>query len=238
MFAEDEAALLIQEARDAEELARMVEGRVAGLPVEQVVGWAEFCGLRIALDPGVFVPRHRTELLAREAARLASPGAIVVDLCCGSGAVGAAVATIAGRIELHAVDIDAVAVRCARRNLAEGEVYQGDLYQPLPDQLRGRVDVVVANVPYVPSGAIEGLPREARLYEPRATLDGGPDGLDVVRRVAAGAPLWLAPGGCLLVEVSDEQSVPAEHVFAEHGLTPRMAHSSELEATVVVGIRP
>src|SRR5919198_868550 len=92
VFAEDEALLLISAAGSPGELAAMVDRRIAGLPLEHVLGWAEFCGLRIAVDPEVFVPRRRTELLVRQAIALARPGAVVVDLCCGSGAVGAALA--------------------------------------------------------------------------------------------------------------------------------------------------
>jgi HemK-like putative methylase len=142
----------------------MVERRVEGVPLEYVIGWAEFCGLRIAIESGVFVPRHRTEFLAKRAAAVTPPGAVVVDLCCGSGAIGAAVAAAVPGIELHAADIEPVAVRCARRNLAAvgGHVHQGDLLAPLPTTLRGRVDVLVANVPYVPTGEIGLLPSEAQ----------------------------------------------------------------------------
>ncbi|MDT7565026.1 MAG: release factor glutamine methyltransferase, partial [Pseudonocardiales bacterium] len=154
VFAEDEARLLISSARTPADLAAMVDRRVRGLPLEHVLGWAEFCGLRIAVDTGVFVPRRRTEFLVRQAASLARPGAVVLDLCCGSGAVGAALAATVERAEIHAVDIDPAAVLCARRNLAGGQVYEGDLYEPLPDALRGRVDVLVANAPYVPTEAI------------------------------------------------------------------------------------
>lgn len=240
VFAEDEARLLIAAARSPAELDAMVDRRVAGLPLEHVLGWAEFCGLRIAVDPGVFVPRFRTELLVREAAALARPGAVVVDLCCGSGALGAALASLLDGIDLHAADIDPGAVRCARRNIlpAGGRVYQGDLYDPLPAALQGRVDILVANTPYVPTGEIVTLPREARLHEPLAALDGGPDGLDVQRRVAAGASLWLAPGGHLLVEASEGQAPLTAAIFAAGGLTPRVARSDELDATVVIGTRP
>ena len=139
VFAEDEARLLIATARTPDELAAMVERRAAGLPLEQVLGWAEFCGLRIAVDPGVFVPRRRTEFLVQQRRGLARPGAIVVDLCCGAGAIGAALAAAMDRAEVHAADIDPAAVACARRNVPGGHVYQGDLYQPLPARLRGRV---------------------------------------------------------------------------------------------------
>ena len=239
VFAEDEARLLISTAGTPAELAAMVERRVAGLPLEHVLGWAEFCGLRIAVDPGVFVPRRRTEFLVRRAAALARSPAVVVDMCCGSGAVGAVLATAAVRVEVHAVDIDPGAARCARRNLAAsgGRVYEGDLYEPLPTTLRGRVDLLVANAPYVPTDAVRLLPAEARVHEPRVTLDGGPDGLDVLRRVIAAAPSWLAPGGHLLIEASEGQAPEAVEGMARGGLIPRVTRSEALNATVVVGTR-
>jgi release factor glutamine methyltransferase len=235
VFAEDEAQLLVEAARSPSDLEALVDRRVAGLPLEHVLGWAEFCGRRVAVDPGVFVPRRRTEVLAQQAIGLARPPRpVVVDLCCGSGAVGAAVAVALGEIELYAVDVDAAAVRCARRNLT-GEVFEGNLYEPLPARLRGRVDVLVANAPYVPSGAVGLMPPEARIHEPRIALDGGADGLDVLRLVAASAAEWLAPGGHLLVEASEGQAPVAAGWFAAHGLRPRVAASPELDATVVIG---
>ncbi|WP_127130792.1 putative protein N(5)-glutamine methyltransferase [Georgenia sp. SYP-B2076] len=240
VFAEDEAALLVSAARSPAELAELVTRRAGGLPLEQVLGWAEFCGLRIAVEPGVFVPRRRTELLVREATRLAGPGAVVVDLCCGSGAVGAALAARLGPVELHAADIDPAAVRCARRNVAAaaGRVYRGDLDEPLPAMLRGRVDVLAANAPYVPTGAIPTMPPEARTHEPRVALDGGPDGLDVQRRLIACAPRWLAPGGHLLVETSRRQAAGTAALVARRGLVPVVVTSDELDATVVIGAHP
>jgi release factor glutamine methyltransferase len=251
IFAEDEARLLTSTARTSAELDAMVDRRVAGLPLEQVLGWAEFCGLRITVAPGVFVPRRRTEFLVQQAAVLvqgddpgrpsregiARPGVVIVDLCCGAGAIGAALAAAVDRAEVHAADIDPAAVRCARQNLPgpRGHVYQGDLYQPLPIALRGRVAVLAANVPYVPTEEIEFLPPEARAHEPRAALDGGADGLDVLRRVAAGASGWLAPGGHLLIETSEHQAPLAEAAFAASGLTTRVASSADLDTTVVIG---
>jgi release factor glutamine methyltransferase len=237
VFAEDEARLLIATARTPDELSALMERRAAGLPLEQVLGWAEFCGLRIAVDPGVFVPRRRTEFLVQQAAAVAAPRVIVVDLCCGAGAIGAALAAAMDQAEVHAVDIDPAAVRCARRNVA-GHVYQGDLYQPLPARLAGRVGILTANVPYVPTGDVGFLPPEARAHEPLVALDGGPDGLDVLRRVAAGAPEWLAPGGRLLIETSERQAPQAAAAFAASGLVPRIATSADLDATVIVGTLP
>ena len=251
VFAEDEARLLISAARTPADLAAMVDRRAAGLPLEHVLGWAEFCGLRIAVDPGVFVPRRRTEFLVGQAAALVSPAApsgqaparpraVVVDLCCGSGAVGAALVAALHRVELHAVDIDPAAVRCARRNVAGagGQVHEGDLYDPLPARLQGRVDVLVANAPYVPTEEIGLLPTEARVHEALVALDGGADGLDILRRVTAAAPLWLAPAGHLLVETSERQAPQAVEAVARSGLTPRVARSDELNATVVIGTWP
>jgi release factor glutamine methyltransferase len=252
VFAEDEARLLMSAARTPAGLAAMVDRRAAGQPLEHILGWAEFCGLRIAVDPGVFIPRRRTEFLVRRAAALAQhvagptagaparPPAVIVDLCCGSGAVGAALAAVLGRVELHAVDVDPAAVRCARRNVAPagGRVYQGDLYGPLPARLRGHVDVLAANVPYVPTDEVGLLPPEARDHEPRVALDGGADGLDVLRRVTAAAPGWLAPGGHLLFETSERQAPRAVAAAARGGLVPRVARSGRLNATIVIGSRP
>jgi release factor glutamine methyltransferase len=240
VFAEDEARLLIAAARTPADLAAMVGRRADGVPLEHVLGWAEFCGLRIAVDPGVFVPRRRTEFLVRQAAALARPPAVVVDLCCGSGAVGVALVAALDWVELHAVDVDPAAVQCAHRNLAAvgGQVHEGDLYQPLPTTLRGHVDLLVANVPYVPSEAVELMPSEARIHEPRVALDGGADGLDVLRRVTAAAPRWLAPGGHLLIETSERQVSQAVGIFACNGLVPQVARSDVWDATVVIGTRP
>ncbi|MEU7426132.1 putative protein N(5)-glutamine methyltransferase [Streptomyces sp. NPDC040750] len=240
VFAEEEAELILAAAPSAKERSAMVARRVAGLPLEQVLGWAPFHGLRVAVEPGVFVPRRRTEFLVDQALASAPQAGVVVDLCCGSGALGAALATALGEAEVHAADIDPAAVRCARRNLAPfgGLAHQGDLYEALPTGLRGRVDVLAANVPYVPTGEVRLLPAEARDHEPVAALDGGPDGLDVLRRVAAGAPEWLAPGGRLLTETGERQAATAVEVFRAAGLTTRLAVSGELYAHVVIGVRP
>ncbi|PFD35434.1 putative protein N(5)-glutamine methyltransferase [Bacillus cereus] len=237
VFAEEETRLLISEARTPEDLKKMVEMRADGLPLEYVVGYAEFCGLRIEVDQGVFVPRQRTEFLVHQAEALSCFGDIVVDLCCGSGAVGVALATALGQVELYSVDIDPVAVRCASRNVTDfgGHVFEGDLYTALPHSIKGHVNTLVANVPYVPTKAIKLLPQEARLHEPKGALDGGEDGLDIQRRVAKEAILWLAPGGHLLIETSEMQATQTFEIFAGAGLTTKVARDEELDATVVIG---
>jgi release factor glutamine methyltransferase len=266
VFAEDEAAVLLTAARSPAELDALVERRAAGEPLEQVVGWAEFAGLRIWVDPGVFVPRRRSEFLISVAVGLArsrmgvgSAIPVIVDLCCGTGALGLAVAagltglssaggagpasgvgTVSGapgQIELHAADLDPAAVACARRNVEPvgGHVYVGDLFGALPDRLRGRVDVLICNAPYVPTGDVAFLPAEARDHEPLVALDGGLDGLAVLRRAAAGSPSWLAPGGVLLVETSDRQAAEMAGEMAAAGLRPVIHTDEDTAATVVTG---
>ena len=239
VFAEDEAELLLSSASTPADLEAMVDRRAAGEPLEHVLGWADFCGLRVAVDAGVFRPRPRSEFLATQAVALTRPGSAVVDLCCGTGAVAVVVAAAVEGVELYAADIDPVAVACARRNVgpAGGQVYQGDLYNALPDSLRGRVDVLVANAPYVPTESIGFLPAEARLHEPQVALDGGPDGLDILRRVIAAAPAWLAPGGHLLVETSEAQADEAASAVSRTGLAAQVLRSDEHGATVIIGTR-
>jgi release factor glutamine methyltransferase len=235
VFAEDEARLLLDEASSPAEVMAWAARRMAGEPLEQIVGWAAFAGQRVAVDPGVFVPRRRSELVVRVAAR--EPADLVVDLCCGTGALGAALAARWPRAEVHAADSDPVAVACARRNLPPERVHEGDLYAALPGELRGRVDVLVVNAPYVPSEAMATMPREARDHEHRVALDGGADGLDVQRRVAADAPAWLRPGGRLVLETGRAQADGTAALLAAAGLTPSVETDDEIGGTVVVARR-
>lgn len=239
VYAEDEAAVLLDSADTPAELERLVRERESGLPLEHVVGWAEFCGLRIAVQPGVFVPRRRSELLVRRAVAAAPSARVVVDLCCGSGAIARVLAEQLHPDQTHAADLDPVALRCARRNLdpVGGQVHEGDLYDALPGRLRGHVDLLVANAPYVPTGELPLMPAEARLHEPRSALDGGADGADLHRRIAEGAPAWLTAGGHLLIETSERQAPLTAAACEEHGLDIRVDHDDALAATVVTARR-
>ena len=227
----------------------LVARRVAGEPLEHLLGWVSFAGLRVAVGPGVFVPRRRSELLVRLAVsivrrRMRHPGGIgdasggglstlVVDLCCGSGAIGAAVAAQCPDAEVWATDVDPVAVAYARRNLPAERVVEGDLYDALPDRLRGSVDVLVVNAPYVPTDAIAMMPPEARDHEPRVALDGGGDGVDLHRRVAAAAAGWLRPGGQLLIETGRSQAALTVAACEAAGLAAYVETDDDLDATVV-----
>jgi len=238
VFAEDEAALLIEQAADPAGLESMADRRVAGEPLEQVLGWAAFDGLRLAVAPGVFVPRTRTGLLVAEAVRRCAPGDLLVDLCTGVGAVAAAVTAQVGGLEAYATEIDPVAVDCARRNLGDrATVLAGDLFAPLCAGLRGRVRVITANAPYVPSAEIAYMPTEARDHERLITLDGGPDGLDVHRRIIADAPGWLGHGGALLVETGRDQVDTDLRLLTAAGLTASVITDAEIGGTVVIGER-
>ena len=252
VFAEAEAALILEQAEavggGTAEVDRLATAREGGLPLEQVLGWAELAGVRVAVEPGVFVPRRRTELMVAEAVALgaAVPAdrqpVLLLDLCCGSGAVALAVAhalrTQGVAVDVTAADLDPVAVRCAERNLpGAARVLVSDLFEALPDDLRGRVDVLTANVPYVPTAAVPLMPREAREHEPLLSLDGGADGLAVLRRVAAAAPAWLAPGGTLLMETSERQQPAALAALERAGLDAVARSDDELGAVVVLGTR-
>lgn len=239
VFAEDEAALLQEAAAgDAALLERLGDRRVGGEPLETVVGWVAFAGRRWEVVAGVFVPRTRTVVLVDAVLDLVDDGDVVVDLCCGVGAIGGAVVAARPGVVLHAADVEPVAVACAARNLAPfgARAWVGDLFDALPAGLRGTVDVVVANAPYVPTAAIALMPPEARDHEPHVTLDGGADGLDVARRVLADASAWLRPGGHLLIETGVVLADALATAFTDAGfLDVAVLHDEDHDGTAVAG---
>ena len=202
-------------AGDHDALDGMVRRRLAGEPVEWIVGWAPFCGLRVRVAPGVYVPRVQTELLARRAVELLPRHGVAVDVATGSGAIALVLQEAVVGARVIGTEIEPLAVACARSNGVE--VVEGDLFGSLPGELRGDVDVVTANVPYVPTRKLGLLPRDVRDHEPRAALDGGADGLAHVRRVITGAPTWLRSGGHLLVEIGSDQAVEVAARFVASG---------------------
>lgn len=203
--ASEEADELIAAASgDPATLEDIVTRRTNGEPVAWLTGGVTFCGLRLRVDPGVYVPRWQTEPLARRAASLLPPTGVGVDLCTGAGAIAAVMAAARPEARVLATDVDAVAVACARRNGLE--VLEGSLDDPLPPAFEGRVDVLTAVVPYVPADAIRLLPRDVQASEPRRALDGGPDGTDLLVEVGRRSPRWLRSGGRLLLELGGEQA--------------------------------
>jgi release factor glutamine methyltransferase len=244
VYAEEEARILTEAACSPIELSSFLKRRAKGEPLEYIVGWAEFCTLRIPLCSGVFVPRRRSEFLAECTIQLARAAAThggsrpvrVLDMCCGSGAIGLAVAVGIGDVELLAADDSPVAVGCARDNLARvgGCVYQGDLFAALPQSGLHSLDLIVANAPYVPTAEIQRLPAEARLYEPTSTLDGGPDGTSVQQRILESAAEWLRPPGIVLIETAEEMAENGQRIAVEAGFTAEIRFCSDLDATVLI----
>ncbi|MFC4242086.1 N5-glutamine methyltransferase family protein [Gryllotalpicola reticulitermitis] len=264
MFAEDEAELLRTATSDAGQLEQLVTRRVDGEPLEYVLGWAEFAGLRLRVAPGVFVPRRRTELLLRlalaslrgdpslphaQSSRRAEPtpraegsaqareAPHVLELCCGVAPVATAVGARMPEASVIAADIDPDAVAVATENLAPlgGRAIESDLFAALPAGTQ--FDVIVANAPYVPSAELVHMPREAREFEHTIALDGGPDGLLLHRSIAADAAAWLSPGGVVLVETSRRQADADREIFATHGWRVEIVRDDDLDATAVRAMR-
>lgn len=240
VFAEDEADLLLAAGDgDPTRLRGLLQRRLAGEPLEYVLGWAAFDGHRVRVTPGVFVPRARTRVVVVEAARRLHRYDRVVDLCCGAGAIGMALLERIGALDLVAADIDPDATEVAAENLGDrGIVVTGDLFAPLPTRFRGQVDVLTVNAPYVPTDAIGSMPTEARDHEHRVALDGGADGLDVHRRIAAGAVEWIRPGGAVVIEVSGVQAPVSAGLFRAAGFTAELARDDEVDGTCVVATLP
>lgn len=211
--AEEEAAELLAAGPDASTLEAWLRRRERGEPLPWITGTLRFCGRALHIGPGVYVPRVQTEELARRAAALLPAGGRAVDLCTGTGAVAAHLLAGVPSAAVVGVDIDVRAAACARRNGVPAVV--GDLGRPLREV--GDVDVVTAVAPYVPSGQIRLLPADVQRHEPLLALDGGGDGLHLVRRVVAAAAGLLRPGGWLLTEVGGDQDQALAPVLAAAG---------------------
>ncbi|WP_308159113.1 putative protein N(5)-glutamine methyltransferase [Curtobacterium sp. ISL-83] len=240
VFAEDEADLLLEAGDgDAVRLRSLLQRRLGGEPLEYVLGWAAFDGHRIRVTPGVFVPRARTTVVVKQAARRLSRYDRVVDLCCGAGAISVALLGRVGALDLVAVDVDPDAVEVAAENVGDrGIVVAGDLFAPLPDRFRGVVDVIAVNAPYVPTSAIAMMPTEARDHEHRVALDGGTDGLDLHRRIAAESGVWVRPGGAVVIEVSVAQAPASAELFRAAGFVVSVESDVDVDGTCVVATRP
>jgi release factor glutamine methyltransferase len=239
VFAEEEAGLLEEAARSGEELESLLRRRETGEPLEQILGWVEFRGLRIAVAPGVFVPRQRTAFVVDAAltvlADTAGGDTTVLDLCCGSGAIGRALLDERSDLRLLAADVSPAAVACATAELdGLALVFEGDLFDALPEAERGRLDLVVVNAPYVPTASIALMPPEARLHEPAVSLDGGSDGLVLHRRIAREAPRWLSRTGAVVIEVGREQAPVSAAAFVAAGFAAEVLTDDDRDATVVV----
>jgi release factor glutamine methyltransferase len=215
-------ALFLASSEGVGRIADLVARRLQGEPLAWITGSVLFCGVRILVDPGVFVPRPHTEPMAVRALSLLPSAGIAVDLCTGSGAVAAVLASAHPEATVVATDIDPVAVACALRNGVHALI--GDLDEPLPPSLRGRVDVMTAVVPYVPTEELPFLPRDVLANEPHRALDGGPGGTTMLIRAVEAAARWLGPGGSVLLELGGDQAGEVAAAFEHVGLSEIRVH--------------
>lgn len=209
VHAEDEAAVIWETYADLSSRAAAVADRATGRPLEQVVGWAQFGPVRVALAPGVFVPRRRAEAMVTGAISMRPDARVVVDLGCGAGALAASLAALLPAAEVHGVDIDEAALDCARRT-GGFHVHHGSWWSGLPARLRGRVDLAVAYLPHVPTPQLDQIHPDFRANEPTLSVDGGHDGLDHLRAVLAEVDDWLAHRGAFVTLLSPEQAASTE----------------------------
>ncbi|MBA3232680.1 MAG: methyltransferase [Propionibacteriales bacterium] len=243
VFAEAEAELVWARFSSTGERRAAIEQRSTGKPLEYVVGRAEFAGIHVEIGPPAFVPRHRAEALVDEADRYTAthvvrPGhrLVAVDLGCGCGAIAAALASRHAEWDVHATDIDADALTYARVNGKRigFAVHEGDWFAGLPAQLGGVCDLVVAHLPYVPTGELGSLPRDFGDHEARVAVDGGVDGLDPWRTVTKMAGGWLAPRGVVLTQVAQHQVEHALHIAAASALEAKVIRPEGDEHVAVV----
>jgi release factor glutamine methyltransferase len=202
--AEEADELLARAAGDPELLDALVTRRLTGEPLAWITGSVSFCDVEVRVDPGVYVPRWQSEPLALRAAEQLPANGVAVDVCTGAGAIAKALMARRPEARVVATEVDERAVAWGRRNGVE--VHRGDLLAPLPRALEGRVDVVVGVVPYVPTGDLRLLHRDALTFESTLSYDGGEDGTALLRRVVADSPRFLRPGGALLLELGGEQA--------------------------------
>jgi release factor glutamine methyltransferase len=215
-------ALFVAASEGIGPIEELVARRLGGEPLAWITGSVVFWGVRIHVDPGVFVPRPYTQTMAGRAVALVPADGVAVDLCTGSGAVAAVIGSTHPRAKVVATDIDPVAVACARRNGVSALV--GDLDEPLPPSLRGLVDLMTAVVPYVPTEELAFLPRDVLANEPRIALDGGPWGTAVLVRTAEAAARWLRPGGSVLLELGGDQAGEVAKALAGVGFSEIRVH--------------
>jgi release factor glutamine methyltransferase len=223
-----------------------VERRATGEPIPFIKGYAEFRGLELIAEPGVFVPRDSSEFLAEQAVRRLRKrkGAVHVDLATGGGTIALAVANEVRRVRVYGADVSQDAVKLARKNAKrlglKASFRAGDMFAGLPKKLAGTVDVITLHPPYVPRAEVKELPDEVRRWEPAHTLtDRSVDGLGLVEQAADECVAWLRRGGWLLIEVSPDRAKEVVRVMRAAGLREvRSTKGGDLKVTrVIVGRR-
>ena len=221
---------------------RMLGRRAAGEPLQYVLGAWGFRTLDLFVDHRVLIPRPETEIVAgraldelqRRADELVSGGGVppmllAADLGCGSGAIGLSLAAERVDVEVVCTDVSADALAVASANLAglgrparRVRLAEGSWYEALPAELRGRLDVIISNPPYIAAGV--SLPPEIADHEPPVALYSGSTGLDATATILAGAPEWLAPGGAVVLELADGTAGRVQELADSAGLADVAVH--------------
>ncbi|HLF70369.1 MAG TPA: HemK/PrmC family methyltransferase [Actinomycetota bacterium] len=221
---------------------KKVDRRVAGEPVAMILGYTEFKGMKLIVEPGVFVPRNSSEFLADKAVsrikRRKSP--VAVDVATGTGPVALAIAKGVPSARVWGLDIWQPSLDVARRNarnlkLSNVTFTASDMLAGLPKQLKGTIDVFTIHPPYVARRYVRTLPKEIKGFEPAVSLsDNSDDGLGLVRLLTAGAPAWLRKDGWLIVEVSSDLSRRVRGLMIRNGFTDVRSEKDSLGATRVI----
>jgi len=208
----------------------LVRRRAQGQPLQQILGETEFYSRVFKVKPGVFIPRPETERLVEEAVALLAPpdrrllAPVAVEIGCGTGIIGISLAMEIPRLTVYATDVNPTAVKLTEHNahtLGAGpriHVLPGNRFDPLPAHLKGQVDLVVSNPPYIREADIPGLAAEVSEHDPVEALSGGEDGLVFYRALVSGVSDWLRPGGHMAVEIGDDQGQDVEDIFSASGL--------------------
>ena len=220
----------------------LVKRRSTGEPMAFILGWVDFLDFKMNIEPGAFIPRLTSEFLAKQAIRRIRKRSrpVHVDLACGIGPVAIGSARKVPQAEVYGVDISRKAVRQAQANALKlgapnAKFFKGDMFEPLPDQIRGRVDVISIHPPYVPKDEVDDLPEEIKQYEPSHTLtDTSVDGLGLTRRVIDEGRQWLGPNGWVLIEIVPSESNVVRKMFRKHGYEEVRSTHGELKLTRVI----
>jgi release factor glutamine methyltransferase len=216
------------------QMRELVQRRSKREPVAYLVGQREFFSLSFKVTRDVLIPRPDTETLVMEVldAVKGRSSPRILDLCTGSGCVAIAVARNCKDAQVTATDISPAVIAVAEENAERLKVadrvecLQSDLFDAIPERLK--FDVIASNPPYVPSAEIDQLDPEVSLHEPRSALDGGADGLSILRRIIDEAPARMAPGGLLMLEFTPEQATVLESLMSEHGRYEKLSIRKDL----------
>ena len=225
----------------ADRFRELVERRRSGEPLQYIEGTVEFGPLQLLADRRALIPRPETERLWELIVETADPDpGVIVDLCTGSGNLALALAHAFPNAEVYGVDISPAAISLATENAKRtglrASFLVGDLFDVLPEAIRGEVDLLVSNPPYVSTSGMDDLPAEVRDYEPAMALEAGPTGMAILKRIAGEAGRWLRPGGLLGCEIGETQGEASLRVFSAFG--PRIECDLAGRTRYVVGRAP